>query len=220
MFLRCHFCIAGTRSITSNDDMTRLYYVDANLIAGTDDLGVILLADADTQRGISIVCEKLMVDQLQQRQSGKVDTARHLPEVLWTIIRRSEESKYRILFSNMQEERYIVFLYDETRSAAHAMRASDAVLLAVIANIPIFIDDNLFMRQSIALQRDNQGIRIPINSLTTPMLEDALQRAIEEEQFEHASHIRDEWRRRREQNGVQSDEQQTDTNPPQEPASL
>ena len=176
--------------------MTRLYFVDANHIVGAEDLGVILLADKDGARGISIVCERNIVNQLLLRKNEKVDTKRWLPEVLWTTIRRNVEGQFRIMFSNMQEEEYVVFLYDEQRSTAQAIRASDGVLLALVASIPIFIDDRLFMRQSVALDKNTNGIRIPINSLSTTMLKEALQHAIDEEQFEHASHIRDELRRR------------------------
>ncbi|MBP3726197.1 MAG: bifunctional nuclease family protein [Bacteroidaceae bacterium] len=176
--------------------MTRLYFLDANTIAGADDLGVILLIDRESRRGISIVCERRMVEHIKQRQMEGVDTARQLPEVLWTVIRRRDDTTYRILFSNMQDEQYVVFLYDETHSTAYALRASDAVLLALVSDIPIYIEDNLFRRQSIALQENGQSVRIPLNSLPLHMLEEALQQAIDDEAFEQASRLRDEIRRR------------------------
>ena len=176
--------------------MTRLYFFSANIIRAADDIGILILSTAEKNRGISVVCERRLAEQLKLRKTLGIDTSRHLPEVLWTVVRRNVDSEFRILFSNMQDEEYVVFLYDETHSQAIAMRASDAVLLAVVADIPIYIDDNLFARQGMTMRENEQLIHIPMNTLSVGMLEEALQHAIEEERFEQASHLRDEIKRR------------------------
>ena len=45
--------------------------------------------------------------------------------------------------------------------------------------------------------KEAQGVAIPVNTISTDMLKDALAKAIEEEKYELASHLRDELRRRR-----------------------
>lgn len=176
--------------------MTRLYIAHTSDIYGTDDLGLILLATEDGHSGITVVAERNVVEQLRLRQAGKVNTDNRLPEVLYKVIRRNTDADYRILFTGFQDEKYIVFLYDETHSQAYQLRASDAVLLAFIANLPIVMEDNLFRRQAQSLNNEINSIRIPVTSLNDDILKKMLERAVDEERFEYASYIRDELRRR------------------------
>ena len=51
-------------------------------------------------------------------------------------------------------------------------------------------------RQSMRYFPNTNGISLPINTMTNEMISEALQKAIEEENYEIASHLRDEQRRR------------------------
>ena len=77
-----------------------------------------------------------------------------------------------------------------------AIRVSDAVLLAQIARLPIYIDRVLMSKQSVPYIKEARGVSIPVNTISTDMLQDALAKAIEEEKYELASHLRDELKRR------------------------
>ena len=55
---------------------------------------------------------------------------------------------------------------------------------------------NLMKKQSVAFKKDSKGMSIPLNTLTDDMLRKALNKAIEEENYEMASHLRDEMKRR------------------------
>ena len=76
------------------------------------------------------------------------------------------------------------------------MRAADAVLFSLAADAPIYIEPELMQRQSVRFAEGTRGISIPVNSLSTDMLEQALQKAIAEENYELASQLRDEKRKR------------------------
>ena len=78
------------------------------------------------------------------------------------------------------------------------IRASDAILLAQIAQLEVFMEERLFMRQSVPYELGKSKVALPLNALTSEMLEEALQRAIENENYELASNLRDELNRRKE----------------------
>ena len=77
-----------------------------------------------------------------------------------------------------------------------AIRASDAILLSFISNIPLFIEEKLMKRQSVPYRRSSEGVAMPLNAISNKMLQEALDKAVEDENYELASHLRDEMRRR------------------------
>ena len=76
-------------------------------------------------------------------------------------------------------------------------RASDAVLLAYISKIPLYIEAGLMQKQSVEYYRGSKGMALPVNSISNEMLRSALDKAIKDEDYELASHLRDEMRRRK-----------------------
>ncbi len=76
------------------------------------------------------------------------------------------------------------------------MDAIQAIIMALAFRCPIFIEEALFAQQH--SHSDAQGtVSLPISTLTLPMLEDVLRDALRDENYELASHIRDEIKRRR-----------------------
>ena len=75
-------------------------------------------------------------------------------------------------------------------------RASDAIVLALTCKRPIYISKVLFERQ---YMREVGGcsVSLPINSLNVALLKEALENAIREENYELASQLRDELKRRK-----------------------
>lgn len=51
-------------------------------------------------------------------------------------------------------------------------------------------------RQSVRFSENSNAISMPVNTLSTEMLDKALQKAVEDENYELASHLRDEKKRR------------------------
>jgi hypothetical protein len=75
---------------------------------------------------------------------------------------------------------------------------SDAVLLTLICDdIPLYIEENLMKRQCVDYDPKATGIAIPINTMDRRRLNEALRQAIEVENYELASHLRDEINRRK-----------------------
>jgi bifunctional DNase/RNase len=76
------------------------------------------------------------------------------------------------------------------------IRMSDAVLLSMISDVPLYIDGALMEQQSIPFQEANTRVSIPINTLDIDKLKEALDKAVDEENYRLASVIKDELGRR------------------------
>lgn len=76
-----------------------------------------------------------------------------------------------------------------------ATPAADGILLAMQFRCPIYITSDFFDRQTLT-QPGSHGVALPINSLDVDLLKDALEGAIEKENYEMAEVIRNEIKRR------------------------
>ena len=78
-------------------------------------------------------------------------------------------------------------------------RTSDAVALAMRYPCPIYTTEEIL--ESERLHDLGEGkFSVPLTSVSLQMLEEALQKAIDNEEYEQASHLRDEIRKRKEVN--------------------
>ena len=174
----------------------RLVFKGVSEIVGTDDLGVLVLTDEKEQRQITVVCDKAMAVQAELRVHRVPITQIMLPEVLSKVIANQTELQLEILISGIDDGQYRVMLYNKDTLEPTLIRAGDAVLLSMAGNIPIYIDHDLMMRQSVPYREDSRGVSLPVNTISDEMLQAALDKAVEDENYELASHLRDEQLRR------------------------
>ena len=104
--------------------------------------------------------------------------------------------RFQVIINDLIDGQYKTLLYMPDILQAIPIRASDAILLASTAKLPIFIEENLFVRQSVPHQDDAVGVSIPVNVLSAEMLQKALEKAIADEDYEKASQLRDELNKR------------------------
>ena len=154
----------------------QLIYTGVSQIVGGPELGLLILSDLSHIRQIAIVCDSRMEYELSLRAAGTSLTERLLPEVLCSIN---------------------PLLVDKDDLTLTPIRASDAVLLAQVAKLDIFMEESLFKRQSVDYHANKNKIALPVNVLSMEMLRHALDKAIEEENYELASMLRDEMRHRK-----------------------
>ena len=62
------------------------------------------------------------------------------------------------------------------------------------------MEERLYMRQSVPFEEDPHKLTVPVNAISTDMLKKALDKAIDEENYELASHLRDELLSRNKEN--------------------
>lgn len=74
----------------------------------------------------------------------------------------------------------------------HLLRMSEAVLLSIVSDIPMYIDDHLWRIQSTVYKKNSSETSIPMNTLPLDMLKEALRQAIDKEEYETAKLLNDE----------------------------
>ena len=170
-----------------------LRFENIQQIAGSDDLAIILLTDVARQRVLTVVCDMDIARQIYLRLKGKRQVTRTmLPEALLQLMPHS----YEMMIVGVYDGQYQVMLMDMESGESVRIRTSDAVLLSIISHVPLYIEERLMGRQSVPFDENANGVAIPINSMDTPRLKAALRQAVDEENYELASQLRDEINKR------------------------
>ncbi len=176
-------------------EKVRLQFKFVSEVVGSEDMCLLVLTDMEERRQLTLFCEHTMAVQIELRVRKVPITEIMLPEVFTSLLGSDRCSKMTLYISNIIDGQYKVTLHDPF-SEPIPIRASDAVLLSVVSGIPIYIDPLLMTRQSMRYYPNTNGVSLPINTMTDDMLSKALEKAIQEENYEIASHLRDEQRRR------------------------
>ena len=112
--------------------------------------------------------------ELGLRSGEKSITERFLPEVLCNINPLMTSEHYEILFNSIVDGQYKALLVNKDDLTLTPIRASDAVLLAQIAKLNIFMEEHLFNRQSVDSGKSQNKIALPVNALSVEMLHHAI----------------------------------------------
>ncbi len=177
-------------------EKVRLQFKSVSEIVGSEEMCLLILTDMEEQRQLTLFCDHAMAVQIELRVKKIPITEIMLPEVLTTLLGAIKCSDMMLFISNLIDGQYKVGLYHPFSQEPIPIRASDAVLLSLVSDIPLYIDRILMARQSMRYYPNTNGISLPINTMTNEMISQALQKAIDEENYEIASHLRDEQRRR------------------------
>ena len=170
---------------------TLLRFENVQQVVGGEGMAVIILTDEERKRALSVVCDEPMSQQLQMRVASPRACRNMLPETLLSLLPAS----YEMLICGLFEGQYQVMLMNEIGDSVR-LRMSDAVLLSIISDIPLYIENNLMERQCFPFDEKAQKRAIPINTMDLPRLQSALSDAVENENYELASQLRDEINKR------------------------
>lgn len=175
----------------------QLVYKSVGEIVGSEELAVITLTDTAEQRAINFVCDNVTKCQLQMHTLHNSSCYNHLPEVLLSMLNDYvKSSKMEMVIYDIKDGQYQVTLMNVDTFSIRKIRMSDAVLLSMISDVPLYIDGALMEQQSIPFQEANTRVSIPINTLDIDKLKEALDKAVDEENYRLASVIKDELGRR------------------------
>jgi len=172
---------------------TLLKYDSIHQVVGSSELSIVNLVDEHRQRMLSVVCDADMTSQLLMRFDNPELCKTLLPEVLLKML----PSNYELMIVGIFDGQYQVLLMDTVKGESVRVRMSDAVLLSIISDIPLYAENNLLKVQSVPYNESVKGVAIPINTMDMERLKLALDKAIAEENYELASHLRDEIERRK-----------------------
>ena len=170
---------------------TLLKFYTLQQVTGTHEASVIILTDELKQRALSVVCDQAVAQQFAIRANNEMSRLM-LPEALLQLIGHH----YEMLIVGLYDGQYQVLLMDLDSNHSVRIRLSDAVLLSVISDFPLYIEDRLMQQQSAPFDENTNQVAIPINTMDAESLQSALERAVEAENYELASHLRDEIKSR------------------------
>lgn len=175
----------------------RLYYKNVSEIMGKSEIGLLVLVDEDMQRQLTIPCDRGVVENVLAHYDPTIKTSNRLPEALWQMIRFLSDDLFEIILVDVVDGTYKTLLYNVNTYDTVMIDIGDAVLLSVIGDLPIYAEQKLMQRQSVPYTEGDSKVAIPVNAISKEMIEEALEKAIEEENYELASQLRDELQRRK-----------------------
>ena len=168
-------------------------------IVDSSGLSVVVLTDEQCQRALTIICDEPMTQQLLIRMNHLPGEDKMLPEVLTTMMlaqNQGETQDYELLVYDVDDGQYKVVLTSMKSQLSIPIRISDAALLAIFSDIPLQIDEKLFLRQCSKYVPNTSGLVIPINTIGLEQLNEELQKAIAEENYRLASSLHEEIMKR------------------------
>ena len=187
----------------------KLKYMGIQLMVNNTDIGIISLVDESETRHLSIVCDKFTKFQFDLRSGLANDDSESvhafgdnagrtlLPEALMGIINYMTDLKLCVVVTNVVDGIYRAVIEDERTGTTFPVKATEGVLLTLVnKHVPLYAEKRLWQYQSVPLKKGQPGVAIPINSLTKELLEASLEKAIENEEYETAKHIKEELDRR------------------------
>ena len=186
----------------------RLVLKGVSEIVGDDNLGLLILTDIAQTRQLSIICDKQMEYQFGIRLSKAPVANTMLPEVMTQVISQQTTLNIELMIYDIVDGQYQASLINNDTLQTVPIRASDAILFAFVSHCPLYIEERLMMRQSVPYSTETPGMAIPVNSISNSMLQSALSKAIQEENYELASHLHEEMQRRKARGAVFKEEPQ------------
>lgn len=171
-------------------------------ILGTQDIKMVVLSDKNDAKQFIIICDDTTVKEINLRLHHVPIKDIMLPEVLYSIIQAEGEHHFHLVIDELNNGNYLARLIDTDKNSKYTLRASDALLFSIVSGIPLHINRELFIKQSSPFVPGGGKMGVPLNSLNIQMLEKSLKEAIDSEEYDMASFIRDELKRRKENNDM------------------
>lgn len=189
----------------------RLIFRSVSEIVGTEDIGLLVLTDSAEMRQVAIPCDRRTLGEFGLRVERLPIVGKLLPEALWHVLQWQTDLRLEVHIDSLHEGRYQAVLSNEDTLEEVPISATEGVLLSFVSrgDIPVMMDEQLFMRQSTVYDSEAVGVSLPVNTISEEMLQRALDKAVSNENYEMASHLRDEINRRKKAAGTRGDDPQT-----------
>lgn len=183
-------------------DRTQLIFKSVSEIVGAADIGLLILTDEQEERQIAIPCNSALVNDFRHRLTKGGSQKPTLAETLWSFISRTGEYAFEIEIECISQGEYTAVLSETEHFSEEIMDVGQAILLSYISHgeVLIFLDTQLFQRQSTPYDPHTAAIALPVNVLSPEMLQSALDKAIETENYELAQQLKQELENRKKNN--------------------
>lgn len=167
---------------------------------------VITLTDEKEERALSIVTSRELAMDLKEHEKKLESVQTNVLDILYRQYTLTGSfPAHGILVDAVKNKGYRAFLQltDGTNAPA---KVDQAILFAVMSGVPMEATKEAFMYFSTPYCKNNPSVALPILGLPKLMLQKALDQAIGDENYEMASVIRDEMKRREEEHSMLKNE--------------
>mgnify|MGYP000843656249 FL=1 len=186
----------------------QLRFQTAAEVNGKEQDGLLLLSDQEQQRQLVITCSRKILQEITESKNNDTNNNDDIVKILWEMIHWQTTLELSIHINTLEDGVYKALLINEENQFSLPIKADTAILLSFVSHneIPIYMDAALFRRQSSVYQPNAKGLQLPLNIISEPMLHDLLDNAVKAERYEIASELRDELKKREEEDKRRSQE--------------
>lgn len=169
-------------------------------ISSNDHQSMLLLKEKDGSRMLPILMSQRRATTLALRDQLPFPTPIPLSvaDVSWQLLRKFGVKLTKVELTTIKDGTFLSRIVGERDGEEQSLDfclAQDGLVMAVTARCPIFVEEELLAAQYMK-QTGQNSFALSISILTRQMLEDALQSAVEHENYEAASQLRDELAKR------------------------
>ena len=176
--------------------MYKLIYKGIFSIPEADDVCLITLTDEGEKRALYIVLEKEVANEIKMHEKMMEDADCQLVDVFSKVLKDEGAVHYRIVFEGILNQGIKAKLVNTITDASYDIRPEMAVLLSLKSDFEMCTSLDVLQKFSTPYNKNVMSVALPIMSLPDSLLHKALEKAVEEENYEGASFIRDEMKRR------------------------
>lgn len=186
----------------------QLRFQTAAEVNGKEQDGLLLLSDQEQQRQLVITCSRKILKEITESKNNDINNNDDIAKILWEMIHWQTTLELSIHINTLEDGVYKALLINEENQFSLPIKADTAIFLSLVSHneIPIYMDATLFRRQSSVYQPNAKGLQLPLNIISEPMLHDLLDNAVKTERYEIASELRDELKKREEEDKKRSQE--------------
>ncbi len=159
-----------------------------------------ILREKDGQRIMPVLMERSDAFQLMMKMKGAriKGMPLNIADIMYAAFSQSEMDVEEVRISAVQAGVtycHILFREHSSYRMVRYCKAADGLILAYTFGSPVTISEELLAKQYMREIGDG-SYSMPVNSVNVEALKEALKRAVEEENYELASQLRDEIKRR------------------------
>ena len=176
--------------------MYKLIYKGIFSIPEADDVCLITLTDEGEKRALYIVLEKEVANEIKMHEKMMEDADCQLVDVFSKVLKDEGAVHYRIVFEGILNQGLKAKLVNTITDASYDIRPEMAVLLSLKSDFEMCTSLDVLQKFSTPYNKNVMSVALPIMSLPDSLLHKALEKAVEEENYEGDSFIRDEMKRR------------------------
>lgn len=165
-------------------------------ILGIKDVALVSLVNATDTRQIVVSCELEMRDLIMKYMTDKPETQMLFPSVVNDILATRDKSSLEVRINGVKDGVYQTEIYDRLTQKSFPIRCSDGIFMSVACKLHIYASAEVMRLHSVPYVTGATKVGLPLSVLSEKMLKDSLQMAIETENYEMASNLRDELNKR------------------------